>query len=219
MRDRSSPLTEADIATLAWDKMSGLLPAVVQDANTSRVLMVGYMNADALAATLTGGFVTFFSRSKQRLWQKGETSGNRLKLRGAFEDCDSDALLIFAEPEGPTCHLGTASCFAADTGGPAWLAELSAIISERARSGDANSYTRKLLDAGPKRIGQKIGEEGVEVALAAVSRDVEGCAEEVADLLYHVAVLMEARGFSWDDVVAVLKQRHANASNARTASS
>jgi phosphoribosyl-ATP pyrophosphohydrolase/phosphoribosyl-AMP cyclohydrolase len=219
MRDRSSPLTEADIGALAWDKMDGLLPAIVQDASTSRVLMIGYMNAEALAATLVEGFVSFFSRSKQRLWQKGETSGNRLRFRSAFEDCDTDALLIIAEPEGPTCHLGKTSCFEAETAGPAWLADLSGIIADRARSGDGSSYTLKLLDEGPSRIGQKIGEEGVEVALAAVSRDADGCAEEVADLLYHVAVLMEARDFGWDDVVAVLKQRHAKASNARTASS
>ena len=219
MRDRSSPLTGADIGLLAWDKMGGLLPAVVQDAGTSRALMVGYMNAEALAATLKDEFVTFFSRSKQRLWQKGETSGNRLRFRGAFEDCDADALLILAEPEGPTCHLGKTSCFEAETSGPAWLADLSDIISDRAQSGDGSSYTRQLLDAGPQRIGQKIGEEGVEVALAAVSRDAEGCAEEVADLLYHVAVLMEARSFGWEDVVAVLKQRHAKAAKARTASS
>lgn len=219
MRDRSAPLTGADIGTLAWDKMGGLLPAIVQDASTSRVLMVGYMNAEALAATLEQGFVTFFSRSKQRLWQKGETSGNRLRFHGAFEDCDADALLIIAEPEGPTCHLGKTSCFEMDTGGPAWLADLSGIIADRARSADSSSYTRQLLDAGPQRIGQKIGEEGVEVALAAVSRDADECAEEVADLLYHVAVLMEARGFGWEDVVAVLKQRHAKAAKARIASS
>ena len=219
MRDRSAPLTQADVDTLTWDKMDRLLPAVVQDARTSRVLMVGYMNSDALAATLTDGLVTFFSRSKDRLWQKGETSGNHLRLRAAFEDCDADALLILAEPEGPICHLGTTSCFAADLDSPAWLADLSVIIADRARSGDPASYTRKLLDAGPQRIGQKVGEEGVEVALAAVGRDAAGCTEEVADLLYHVAVLMEARDFGWDDVVAVLKQRHAKASNASTASS
>jgi len=219
MRDRSSPLTEADIGALGWEKMGGLLPAIVQDARTSRVLMVGYMDAQALAATLEEGFVTFFSRSKQSLWQKGETSGNRLRFQGAFEDCDADALLILAEPQGPTCHLGRTSCFEMETTGPAWLADLSGIIADRARSGDSSSYTRQLLDAGPQRIGQKIGEEGVEVALAAVSRDAGGCAEEVADLLYHVAVLMEAGGFRWEDVVAVLKQRHAKALNARTASS
>ena len=219
MRDRSSPLTESDVGTLDWEKMGGLLPAIVQDASTCRVLMLGYMNAGALSATLTDGFVTFFSRSKERLWQKGETSGNRLRLSAVFEDCDSDALLVLAEPEGPTCHLGTVSCFSAAVGGAAWLADLSEIVAQRAASGESSSYTRQLLDAGPQRIGQKIGEEGVEVALAAVSRDVEGCTEEVADLLYHVAVLMQARGFGWNDVVAVLKQRHAKISNAPTASS
>lgn len=219
MRDRSAPLSEADIASLDWEKMSGLLPALVQDRRTGRVLMLGYMNAEALARTLGTGLATFYSRSKRRLWQKGETSGNRLKVQGVFADCDDDALLVLADPEGPTCHLGTQSCFGGEPTGPAWLAELSDIISERAASGDATSYTRKLLYEGPERIGKKIGEEGVEVALAGVGRDVEGCVEEVADLLYHVAVLMEARGFSWDDVVALLKARHAKASKDRTAAS
>jgi phosphoribosyl-ATP pyrophosphohydrolase/phosphoribosyl-AMP cyclohydrolase len=160
---------------------------------------------------------TFYSRSKQRLWQKGETSGNRIKVEGVFTDCDADTLLLIAEPEGPACHLGTRSCFEADIAGPGWLARLSAIIAERAASGDGSSYTRKLLASGVERIAQKIGEEGTEVALAAVTRDASGCAEEVADLLYHASVLMQARGFGWDDVVAVLKSRHAQSSS--TASS
>jgi phosphoribosyl-ATP pyrophosphohydrolase/phosphoribosyl-AMP cyclohydrolase len=208
MRDRSAPLTEADLGDLAWEKMGGLVPALVQDARSGRVLMLGYMDQEALAATMGSGFVTFFSRSKGRQWQKGETSGNRLRLRGVFADCDDDALLVLADPEGPTCHLGTQSCFGKEFPGAGWLAELSAIISERARTGDASSYTRKLLDEGPERIAQKIGEEGVEVALAGVGRDRDGCVEEVADLIYHVSVLMEARGFGWDDVVGRLKERH-----------
>lgn len=212
MRDRSAPLSEAGIGGLAWEKMNGLVPALVQDARSGRVLMLGYMDKSALAATLRDGFVTFFSRSKERLWQKGETSGNRLRLRGVFADCDDDALLVLADPEGPTCHLGTQSCFGGENTAAGWLADLSAIIAERARSGDASSYTRKLLDEGPERIGKKIGEEGVEVALAGVTRDPEGCVEEVADLVYHVSVLMEARGFGWDDVVARLKQRHSGGS-------
>jgi len=218
MRDRSAPLTEADIGGLAWEKAGGLIPAVVQDRRSGEVLMLAYMNAEALQATLTSGFATFFSRSKQRLWQKGETSGNRLKVEGIFADCDADALLVLADPEGPACHLGTRSCFEADLAGPGWLAQLSAIVAERAASDDDSSYTRKLLDRGVERIAQKIGEEGTEVALAAVTRDSAGCAEEVADLVYHVSVLMEARGFAWDDVVAVLKARHA-AANSSTASS
>lgn len=212
MRDRSAPLNEAEIGSLDWEKMGGLIPAVVQDERTGEVLMVGYVTADAIAATMASGFVTFFSRSKGRLWQKGETSGNRLALRGIFRDCDDDALLVLAQPEGPVCHLGTRSCFEAPSPPAAWLAELSAIIAKRAETGDSSSYTRKLLSEGPARIGQKIGEEGVELALAAVSRDVEACVDETADLIYHLSVLMQARGFGWDDVVLRLRERHAKAS-------
>ena len=212
MRDRNAPLTKADIGSLDWEKMGRLLPAVVQDRRSGRLLMVGYMDEQALGATLDSGFATFFSRSKKRLWQKGETSGNRLQVSGIYADCDDDALLVLADPQGPTCHLGTPSCFGADTAGPGWLADLAVVIAERARSGDASSYTRKLLDDGLARIGKKIGEEGVEVALAGVGNDVGECVEEVADLIYHVGVLMEARCFGWEDVILVLKQRHANAS-------
>jgi phosphoribosyl-ATP pyrophosphohydrolase/phosphoribosyl-AMP cyclohydrolase len=212
MRNRSAPLTIADIPALDWDKMAGLIPALVQDHGTGEVLMLGYMNPEALEATLASGRVTFFSRSKQRLWQKGETSGNRLNLRGAYIDCDADALLVLADPEGPVCHLGTASCFEAPTTSAGWLGELSAIIAERARSGDDRSYTCRLLSEGTSRIGQKIGEEGVELALAAVSRDVDGCIDEAADLIYHLSVLMEARDFGWDDVVTRLRERHAKSS-------
>ena len=208
MRDRNAPLTEADLSALAWDKMGGLLPAAIQDAATGELLMLGYMNEAALRATLETGFATFFSLSKGRLWQKGETSGNRLRVVTVYEDCDGDALLVRAEPEGPTCHLGTRSCFGGSVEGPGWLAELSNIVASRAVGGDPSSYTAKLLADGVPRIAQKVGEEGVEVALAAVTRDEAGCAEEMADLLYHLCVLMEARGFAWQDVIAALKQRH-----------
>ena len=209
MRDRNAPLTEADIGTLAWYKMDGLLPAVVQDAATQQMLMLGYMDAAALRATLESGRATFFSRSKGRLWQKGETSGNHLAVRRVLTDCDSDALLVEADPVGPTCHLGTTSCFSEE--GPAgigWLAELRRIVAERAKAEPEESYTARLLAAGPMRIGQKIGEEGVEIALAAVGRDAEGCVEETADCIYHLTVLMEARGFGWDDVAGKLRERH-----------
>lgn len=210
MRDRDAALTRPEAESLAWDKMDGLLPAVVQDSGSGRVLMLGYMDRDALRATLDSGFVTFFSRSKQRLWRKGETSGHVLKLRAVSSDCDGDTLLVLAEPQGPTCHEGTQSCFGDRwLGGPGWLAELSRITAERAASGDATSYTRTLLDAGLDRIAQKIGEEGVELALAAVTRDSAGCAEEAADLLYHLAVLLQAKGMDWSDIVTVLQQRHA----------
>jgi phosphoribosyl-ATP pyrophosphohydrolase/phosphoribosyl-AMP cyclohydrolase len=209
MRDRNAPLTLADIHVLAWEKMGGLLPAVTQDRASGRVLMLGYMNGDSLRATLESGFVTFFSRSKQRLWMKGETSGNRLRLESIHADCDDDALLVTADPEGPTCHMGTRSCFGEPSlAGPGWLADLSSVIADRAASSDESSYTRRLLDSGVERIAQKVGEEGVELALAAVTRDSAGCAEEGADLLYHLAVLLQAREMSWDDLIAVLRRRH-----------
>jgi phosphoribosyl-ATP pyrophosphohydrolase/phosphoribosyl-AMP cyclohydrolase len=209
MRDRDSPLTAGDVGTLAWDKMDGLVPARVQDSGSGRVLMLGYMNSEALEASLATGLVTFWSRSKRRLWTKGATSGHRLRLKAVHADCDGDALLVLADPEGPTCHLGTPSCFGeAVPAGPAWLSELSSIVAERAAGGDERSYTRRLLAQGAPRIAQKIGEEGVEVALAAVTRDAAGCAEEVADLLYHLAVLMETKGFGWTDVIQVLQARH-----------
>lgn len=209
MRDRSAPLTRASADKLAWDKMSGLLPAVVQDRASGRVLMLGYMSKEAIAATLETGLATFYSRSKGRLWQKGETSGNRLHVREIRADCDDDALLLLAEPAGPTCHLGSCSCFGDEAlDGPGWLADLATIVRDRADTPQQSSYTRQLLDEGTERIAQKIGEEGVEVALAAVSGDAGRCAEEIADLTYHLAVLMQAAGLQWQDVIAVLQARH-----------
>jgi phosphoribosyl-ATP pyrophosphohydrolase/phosphoribosyl-AMP cyclohydrolase len=211
MRDRRSPLTAAGLDGLAWDKMDGLLPAVVQDASSGRLLMLGYMNREALTATLDSGFATFWSRSKGRLWTKGESSGNRLKVLGVHEDCDADALLVLAEPDGPTCHEGTGSCFGGEPDGPGWLAELSRIVADRAAAPAETSYTRRLLDEGVGRIAQKVGEEGLEVALAAVSRAPSDVAEEMADLLYHLAVLMQATGLAWHDVLAILRRRHGEA--------
>jgi phosphoribosyl-AMP cyclohydrolase / phosphoribosyl-ATP pyrophosphohydrolase len=209
MRDRNAPLTAEEIAGLDWEKMDGLIPAIVQDRRSGRALMLGYMNREALDATLQSGLASFFSRSKQRLWQKGETSDNRLHVAGVFPDCDNDALLVVADPEGPTCHTGTTSCFGDEASdGPGWLADLSVIVHQRAGSGDDKSYTRRLLGEGIPHIAQKVGEEGVEVALAAVTRDSAGCSEEIADLLYHLTVLMEALGLGWDDVTAVLRSRH-----------
>jgi phosphoribosyl-ATP pyrophosphohydrolase/phosphoribosyl-AMP cyclohydrolase len=208
MRDRNAPLSADDIGSLAWEKMDGLLPAVVQDSATGQVLMLGYMSREALGATLEKGRAVFHSRSKGRLWEKGETSGNSLAVREVRADCDGDALLVKAEPAGPACHLGTASCFADDACGPGFLGELSRIVAGRAGGDPATSYTARLLEEGPARIAQKVGEEGVELALAAVGRDRQGCIEEAADLLYHVTVLMEARGFGWDEVAAALRKRH-----------
>lgn len=209
MRDRNAPLTAAEVPALEWDKMGGLIPAAVQDAATLQLLMLGYMNEEALKQTLESGLVTFFSRSKGRLWTKGETSGNHLKLVAILPDCDNDALLVCAEPVGPTCHLGTDSCFSAEgPEGIGWLARLAQIIGERASADPEQSYTARLLAKGAGRIAQKIGEEGVEVALAGASGTREECISESADLIYHLTVLMQARGFGWDDVAAVLKERH-----------
>jgi phosphoribosyl-AMP cyclohydrolase / phosphoribosyl-ATP pyrophosphohydrolase len=211
MRDRSAPLTTDQVPELAWEKMGGLLPAIVQDPRSGRVLMLGYMDDQALKATLTNGFATFYSRSRKQLWQKGETSGHVLKVKTIFVDCDDDALLVLAEPEGPACHLGTRSCFGDDlVEGPGWLADLSVIIAKRASKASEQgkpSYTRRLLDQGIGRIAQKIGEEGVELSLAAVTRDAAGCSEEAADLLYHLAVLLQAKNLSWSDVIAILRER------------
>jgi phosphoribosyl-ATP pyrophosphohydrolase/phosphoribosyl-AMP cyclohydrolase len=209
MRDRNAPLSAGDADALAWDKMDGLLPAIVQDAQSRQVLMLGYMNRDALQASFQSGYVTFYSRSKSRLWRKGETSGNGLRLRAVHADCDEDALVVQAEPEGPTCHLGTTSCFGESLAeGVLFLERLAAIVRERAAGGDGSSYTSKLLAEGPVRIAQKVGEEGVEVALAGATGDREGCIEETADLLYHLTVLMQAQGFGWEDVAARLSARH-----------
>lgn len=190
---------------LAWDKQGGLLPAVVQDAGSLRVLMLGYMDRAALEATLRSGRVTFYSRSRQRLWTKGETSGNMLELVDIEADCDGDALLVRAHPQGPTCHLGTASCFPSAPGDA--LAALDALIAERVRLRPQGSYTTSLLEAGVPRIAQKVGEEAVETALAAVSAGQKEVAQEAADLLYHLVLLLRARGLSLAAVKEVLAQR------------
>ena len=211
MRDRSAPLTADEVEGLAWEKMGGLIPAVVQDARGGAVLMLGYMDGAALQATLESGLATFFSRSRGKLWQKGETSGNVLRVLSIHADCDADALLVLAEPHGPTCHLGDRSCFAVAQDGPAWLAELASIVADRASADPAQSYTARLLTEGPAKVAQKVGEEGVEVALAAVTRDASGVAAEIADLLYHLTVLMHSRQITWTDVVGELRSRHADA--------
>ncbi len=195
-----------DPLSLDWDKGDGLLPAVVQDADNLRVLMLGYMNAEALAVTQASGRVTFFSRSKQRLWTKGETSGHTLVLVSTQADCDNDTLLVRARPQGPTCHLQRPSCF---PDAPAdFLSELDALVAQRERERPPGSYTTRLFDAGVRRIAQKVGEEGVETALAAVAQDDAALLGESADLIFHLLVLLRSRGLSLTDAVAVLRERH-----------
>jgi phosphoribosyl-AMP cyclohydrolase / phosphoribosyl-ATP pyrophosphohydrolase len=195
---------------LAWDKQGGLLPAIVQDAANGRVLMLGYMNRDALQTTLATGQVCFFSRSRGRLWTKGESSGHVLQLVSIEADCDADTLLLQARPQGPTCHLGTASCFlAAPTLQPDFLVELDALVAQRERERPAGSYTTALFEAGLRRIAQKVGEEGVETSLAAVSQDDDALLGEAADLIYHLLVLLRARGLGLEQATALLRRRHA----------
>lgn len=194
------------IDSLAWDKQGGLLPAVVQDADTLRVLMLGYMDRAALQATFESGRVTLHSRSRQRLWTKGETSGHFLDVVSIEADCDNDTLLVQARPRGPTCHLGRSSCFPTAPGD--FLAELDALIATRDRERPAGSYTTRLFDGGVRAIAQKVGEEGVETALAAVVQDDAALCGEAADLLFHMQVLLRARGLSLADAVAVLRRRH-----------
>ena len=202
-------MTLEQIESLAWDKQAGLLPAIVQDARNLRVLMLGYMNPEALRVTLESRQVTFFSRSKQRLWTKGENSGHLLALRSISVDCDNDTLLLAAVPLGPTCHLGRASCFpeAPDN----FLGELDALVEQRERERPADSYTTRLFEKGVRRIAQKVGEEGVETALAAVAEDDQALLGEVSDLLYHTLVLLRARGLSLEHLQQCLRGRHASA--------
>lgn len=200
-------MSPEQIDALDWDKQQGLLPAIIQDARDLRVLMLGYMNREALQYTLDSGQVTFYSRSKQRLWTKGESSGHLLQLCSVETDCDRDSLLVRALPQGPTCHLGTVSCFAAAPGH--FVGALDALIERRERERPADSYTTRLFDKGVRRIAQKVGEEGVETALAAVAEDDAALLGEAGDLLYHLLVLLRARGLGLADVQALLAERHA----------
>lgn len=194
-----------------FEKDGGIVPAVIQDANTGQVLMVGYMSQEALDATLASGNVTFYSRSKKRLWTKGETSGNRLEFVRYAIDCDGDALLVQAVPAGPVCHTGSSTCFVdGPEGAFGFLGRLEAVIEERSREGDATSYTRRLLEGGAVPAARKVGEEAVEVAIAALEESEQRVTEESADLLYHLLVLLRARGLELEDVVAELRQRHEN---------
>ncbi|BDU22375.1 bifunctional phosphoribosyl-AMP cyclohydrolase/phosphoribosyl-ATP diphosphatase HisIE [Dyella sp. GSA-30] len=204
--------TSIDPAALDWAKGDGLLPAVVQHHLSGEVLMLGYMNREALEQTLRDGKVTFYSRSKARLWTKGESSGHVLASKSVRIDCDADTLLIGAEPHGPTCHLGTSSCFgqSEEVRPPlGFLAELDAVVAQRNAERPAGSYTTQLFEGGIRRIAQKVGEEGVETALAAAVQGDEELLGEAADLVFHLTVLLRARGLGLADVVSVLAKRHA----------
>ncbi|HVC02392.1 MAG TPA: bifunctional phosphoribosyl-AMP cyclohydrolase/phosphoribosyl-ATP diphosphatase HisIE [Steroidobacteraceae bacterium] len=199
---------------LQWEKVDGLLPVIVQDADSGAVLMLGYMNREALAETERSGRVTFWSRSKQRLWTKGETSGHRLELRAIGADCDGDALLLIATAHGPVCHRNTATCWGeapprAAAEGLAFLAKLERLIASRLEERPEGSYTARLAAQGTLRIAQKVGEEGLELALAAIAETDDKVLGEAADLLYHALLLLRVKNLSLAEVVAVLERRHA----------
>ena len=205
-------LNATDADALAWAKGDGLLPAIVQDADTGSVLMLAYMNREALGETLARGRVVFFSRSRGVLWEKGETSGNTLELVDLVADCDGDTLLVTARPKGPACHRNTPTCFGDGALRPEdavhFLARLEAVIAQRIADQPEGSYTAKLFASGTKRMAQKVGEEGVEVALAATGGEDSELIAESADLIYHLTLLLKARGLSLGQVAAELAARH-----------
>ena len=188
-----------------FNKGNGLVPVIIQDAQTLRVLMLGYMNEEAYEQTQSTGRVCFYSRSKQRLWVKGETSGNFLNVAHIALDCDNDTLLITVKPDGPACHKGTTSCFRDNA--TSVLAELSATIRERRQNPKEGSYTNLLLEKGINKVAQKVGEEAVELVIEAKDDNKELFLNEAADLMYHYLVLLEAKGFTLSQVEEVLKSR------------
>jgi phosphoribosyl-ATP pyrophosphohydrolase/phosphoribosyl-AMP cyclohydrolase len=201
-----------DASTVDFSKSDGLVPAIVQDAGSGAVLMLGYMNREALEQTLARKRAVFFSRSKQRLWEKGETTGHTLDVVDVALDCDADTILITAHPRGPACHNGTLTCFGNESrtaaGGIAFLATLEQVVEQRATQKPEASYTARLLEKGIAKVAQKVGEEGVETALAGVSDTNEKVVEESADLLFHLLVLLRARGVKLSEVTHELERRH-----------
>ena len=201
-------MTSTDEIRIDWEKGNGLVPAIVQDAMTLQVLMLGYMDRAALERTRRNALVTFYSRTKKRLWQKGESSGNTLELDRMELDCDGDALLIFVRPKGATCHRGTTSCFGDDDApGLGWLGRLAAIIDDRKTADPEESYTARLFAEGIETMAKKVGEEGVEVAVSATSGDGR-VVEEAADLLYHLLVVLTASDRRLSEVMDVWRERH-----------
>ena len=201
-----------DYTNVDFAKGDGLVPAIVQDADTGAVLMMAYMNREALEQTLSRQRAVFFSRSKQRLWEKGETTGHTLDVVDVALDCDNDTLLVTARPRGPACHNGTLTCFGDEPRSAAariaFLAKLEAVIAQRATEKPEDSYTARLLEKGISRVAQKVGEEGVELALAAAAQGDDKVIGESADLLFHMLVLLRARNVTLGQVVGELEKRH-----------
>ena len=188
-------------------KGNGLVPVVIQDNNTLRVLMLGYMNEDAFKKTLEEKKVTFFSRSRNRLWTKGETSGNYLYAEEISSDCDNDSILIKATPAGPTCHTGSTSCFGDETA-KGFIYKLEHIINQRINNNTEKSYTNKLYKKGINKVAQKVGEEAVELVIEAKDDNIELFRNEAADLFYHLLILLKAKGVNLQSIEEVLKERH-----------
>ncbi|QNR85609.1 bifunctional phosphoribosyl-AMP cyclohydrolase/phosphoribosyl-ATP diphosphatase HisIE [Pedobacter riviphilus] len=196
-----------DISTLDWDKTAGLLPVIIQDYKTLEVLMLGYMNAEALEKTQAEGKVTFFSRSKNRLWTKGETSNNFLFVKELFVDCDNDTILIKTDAVGPTCHTGSRSCFKTDFN-QNFIFELENIINDRYENPVEGSYINKMRGKGLNKIAQKVGEEGVETVIAALAESEEELIGEASDLVFHLLFLLKEKGLSIQDIAKNLEKRH-----------
>lgn len=201
-------LTEQQLSQLDWVKTDGMMPAIVQHAVSGEVLMHGYMNQEALAKTLEIGKVTFWSRTKQRLWTKGESSEHFLNVVSITPDCDNDTLLVLVNPVGPTCHRGTTSCFSPAVTDWTFLYQLEQVLAERKHADPKSSYTASLYASGTKRIAQKVGEEGVEVALAATVNDRHELTNEASDLVYHLLVLLQDQELNLSTVIENLRQRH-----------
>ena len=207
-----SLITTDEMQQVDFSKGDSLIPAIVQHADTGAVLMLGYMNREALKETLARKRVVFYSRSKQRLWEKGETSGHHFDLAEIRIDCDRDTLLVTVRPRGPACHQGTATCFGDGPNtmseGLAFLVTLESIIEQRLVERPEGSYTARLYAQGIKRIAQKVGEEGLELALAAASESDEKVVAEAADLLFHLLLALKSRDLSWSVVIEELRSRH-----------
>lgn len=197
-----------EIQQLNFDKLNGLIPAIVVDVNTDKILMLGFMNLEALAITIEQKKVTFFSRSKNRLWTKGETSGNFLNVDDIIQDCDNDSIIVYATPQGPTCHNGDYSCFGLKTNNFTFLGTLSKLIAQRKSELPEGSYTTKLFKEGSDRIIQKVGEEAIEVVIAAKNTVRENIISETADLIYHLFVLLSERDIEFNDIVSELERRN-----------
>lgn len=199
---------QLDASQLDWQKVNNLMPVIIQHYVSGDVLMLGYMTPEALKQTQTSGKVTFYSRTKNRLWTKGETSGHFLNVKSISTDCDNDTLLILVDPIGATCHTGSNSCFAKAKTEWGFLYQLEQLLTARKNADPQSSYTAKLYHDGTKRIAQKVGEEGVETALAATVHDREELKNESADLIYHLLVLLQDQNLSLQDVIGILKTRH-----------